>query len=123
MDFFSRFFLVALIPFLLGCSPLRKAEEAIKDDILVSVPYGSDISETLNFLRVKKYKIDAINEKTGFYDQRTKPAKITGSMFIRAEFGEYKNILSIATSVTVYFGFDENGKLTDIWVWKTTDAP
>jgi len=122
MNIFYRYFLAALMPCLLGCSPLRKSEDVIKSDILSSVPYGSDISEVLVFLKANKYEIDEINRERGFSDQRTKPSKITGNMFIRAEFGEYRGYLLFITSVTVYFGFDESGKLIDIWVWKTTDS-
>ena len=122
MNIFYRYFLATLMCLLWGCSPLRKPEEVIKSDILTSVPYGSDISEILIFLKNNEYEIVALNEKSGFSDRRTKPSKIIGDMFIRARFGEYRSGLLSIVSVAVFFGFDESGKLIDIWVWKTIDS-
>jgi hypothetical protein len=42
-------------------------------------------------------------------------------MSIRASLGNYQGI-PFQANVTVFWGFDENGKLIGIWVWKTWDA-
>lgn len=119
------FFAVLLSFFILllsGCSELSKSEETIKAEILSHVPFDSDISEVVEYLKFQKYEIDFVDKHDGFLDQRVRPAKITGKMSISANFGDYRGFIFMV-NVTVYFAFDENGKLIDIWVWKTMDAP
>lgn len=58
---------------------------------------------------------------TGFYDQRTRPARETGAQHFRASLGDYQDIPWEA-NVTVFWGFDQNGRLIDLWVWKTWDS-
>lgn len=45
---------------------------------------------------------------------------IVGKKNIRSDLGDYSTIFT--TNVTVFWGFDEQSKLIDIWVWKTVDA-
>lgn len=56
----------------------------------------------------------------GFYHQRIYPKRIVGEKSIRVKLGEYR--LFFTESVTVFWGFDENSELLEIWVWKTVDA-
>jgi len=42
-------------------------------------------------------------------------------MSIRAEVGSYWGV-PFQTYVTIFWGFDSDGKLIDIWVWKTRDV-
>jgi hypothetical protein len=44
-----------------------------------------------------------------------------GQKHIRAEMGHY-HTLPFITSISVFWAFDEEGKLIDIWVWKTVDG-
>jgi len=99
-----------------GCD---SPKEKIKSGILNHVPWGTDISEVLNFLESENVEVRSVNRSSGFYDQRVKPAKETGEISIRANFGDYRAFF-FRTNVTVYFAFDKNGELFDIWVWKTT---
>jgi len=119
--FYAIFFMLSVL-LLSGCSELRKSEEKIKSEILGHISWGSDISDVLGFLEAKNIEVRSVNRSCGFYDQRVKPAKETGKMSIRANFGDYREFFFL-TNVTVYFAFDGDGKLFDIWVWKTTDAP
>lgn len=122
MKYFFYFVLLFLVATLASCSELRKSEEAIKHNILNDVPLGSDMSEVLDFLKDNNREIISVDRNGGFYDQRVRPAKETGKMSIQSNFGDYRKIIFRA-NVTVYFAFDEEGKLIDVWVWKTTDAP
>lgn len=114
------FILFSLLLF--GCNELSRSEEKIKAEILNHVPWGTDISKVVDYLQTRNYEIGFIDKNDGFLDQRVRPAKETGEMSVRANFGNYREFFFL-TNVTVYFAFDKDGKLFDIWVWKTTDAP
>ena len=45
---------------------------------------------------------------------------VIGEKSISVLIGEYRTIFT--TSVTVFWGFDENSKLIDIYVWKVNDV-
>lgn len=113
--------LVLLAMCVLGCNQLRQSEEGLRRNILQQVPLGSDMSVVISYLEANEYRIAWINRDEGFPDRRVKPASISGDMSLRSEFGEYRKGLSII-SVTVFFAFNKNGELVDIWVWKTADS-
>ena len=69
----------------------------------------------------KKWRVVSESEDYGFYDQRTRPARSTGVKHIRASLGDYQGF-PWEVNVTVFWGFDTEAKLIDIWVWKTADA-
>ena len=114
---------VYLIVLLVGCDELKKSEEEIRRDILNAAPLGSAMEDVISILERNKYKIAWINYEQGFNDHRLRPPKIVGKKSVRAELGEYRGILFLKTSVTVFFAFDNNKKLIDLRVHKTTDAP
>jgi hypothetical protein len=122
MKLFSTVLIAFAILSVTGCNELRKSEEKIKGEILNHVPWGSDISEVIDFLKTSNCEIRFIDKDDGFLDQRVRPAKVTGEMSVGANFGDYREFFFL-TNVQVYFAFDKDGKLFDIWVWKTTDAP
>lgn len=122
MKLFSMALLMLSAFLFTGCNELRKSEDKIQAQILDHVPWGTDISELVKYLKVRNCEIRFIDKNDGFLDQRVRPAKVTGEMSIRANFGNYREFFFL-TNVTVYFAFDRDGKLIDIWVWKTTDAP
>jgi len=71
----------------------------------------------------EKWKIAYISKDHGFHDQRQdRTEEVVGAMSIRASLGDYQG-LPFKANITVYWGFDVTGKLIDIWVWKTWDAP
>ena len=50
--------------------------------------------------------------------------KIVGSSSLEMHLGEYRELpIPLSTDVTAFWGFDGNGRLIDVWVWKTTDGP
>jgi len=53
-------------------------------------------------------------------NQSLNPEEVIGEKSIRVSVGSYGFIFK--TNVTVFFGFDEDSKLIDIWIWKTTDS-
>lgn len=114
--------LMCMVLLFAGCSELRKSEARIQQDILEVAPIGSDMSTVISMLQQKGYEIVWINRNSGFSDQRVRPAKVKGEMSIRSNFGDYRGFIFMV-NVTVFFAFDEEGKLLDVWVWKTKDAP
>lgn len=101
---------------------LRQPEALIKSALLLEAPLGSSISRVEELIRRHKWKLSYPLADTGFYDQRTRPPGVVGTQHLRASLGDYQSIL-LEANVTAFWGFDADGKLIDIWVWKTFDGP
>lgn len=93
----------------------------MRADLLERAPLGSDISEVRSLVREEQWRVAYDNESHGFLDQRVNPPQVVGAKSIRAELGSYQG-LPWRVSVTVFWGFDRDSKLIDVWVWKTHDA-
>lgn len=120
---FNKIFVIVLIGlvglvFLVFSSPLRQSEERIREDILMMTPLGSKFEYVLSILSKEKWEIRYVSESKGFYHQGVIPPKGVGDKSIKAFLGSYQG-LPFKASVVVYWGFDADGKLIDIWVWKT----
>lgn len=102
-------------------NPLRRPETAIQADLLRQAPLGSTTAQVEAMIQRHDWKLSYPLANTGFYDQRTRPARETGAKHLRASLGNYQDIPWEA-NVTVFWGFDENGRLIDLWVWKTWDG-
>lgn len=100
---------------------LRRSEETIRARLLEEVPLGSSMKQVEQQIAKHGWELDHIDTNGGFYDQRVKPAKVTGAKSIRASLGDYRGI-PFMVNVTVFWGFDASGSLIDIWVWKTEDS-
>ena len=61
---------------------------------------------------------DLTENGTAFRDRLPETVGVTS---IEAEVGRYW--LPFCTTVTAFWGFDSEGRLIDVWVWKTPDAP
>ena len=98
---------------------LRMRESFIETSLLKMAPLGSSSDEVQRALERKGFHPTLI--PTGFYKQKV-PAKpeVVGTTSIRVELGEYRS--PFVTSVSAFWGFDKEGKLIDVWVWKTVDA-
>ena len=83
---------------------------------------GSSMTDVEAMIHRNGWKLDYISTNAGFYDQRTNPPRQIGMQSIRGELGEYRAIL-LSASVSAFWGFDREGKLIDLWVWKTWDGP
>jgi len=116
------FLLVAVVGLaFIGCSSLRRSEGTIRGHLERLTPLGTqyDVAvQTLehHFSHVQK------NETTGFLRQENGQQEVVGVKSIQVHLGEYRNVPIGSTSVDAYWGFDKNGKLIEIWVWKTTDS-
>ena len=120
---FITFFIsiIILIIAVVLSNPLRWSEESIERYVLNKTPINSSFDEVRLVINNHKWKISDSSQTHGFYDQRFRPAKITGDMYIRASLGDYQGI-PFEANVTIYWGFGKDGKLIDVWIWKTWDA-
>lgn len=102
-------------------NPLLRSEENIRERLLESTPIGTNMGDVIKFIENnKKWKIDQISYEHGFNHQGIYPSREVGEKSIRVELGDYRFVLE--TSVTVFWGFNKNSELIDIWVWKTVDS-
>lgn len=75
----------------------------------------------LETIQDNKWTVIYVNESPGFYHQGINEPTVIGKKSIRASLGDYQDI-PFKANVTVFWGFDDEGKLLDIWVWKTWDG-
>jgi hypothetical protein len=103
-------------------NPLRQPEAAIRANLLREAPLGGTTAHVEAMIQRHGWRLSYPLANTGFDDQRTRPARQTGAKHLRASLGDYQDIPWEA-NVTVFWGFDQSGRLIDLWVWKTWDAP
>ncbi len=106
--------------FLGSCSTvfLMQSKHSIRNKLLQNTPPGTSITEVNSYFKNNNFK-KIIYYDNGFYDHDISSSSI-GEKYYRVLLGEYR-ILFI-TSVTAFWVFNEENKLIDIYVWKTTDA-
>jgi hypothetical protein len=113
----SIFILVYIFICLLN--PLRKSEEKIKESILKLTPVGTSLEDVIKIIENnKKWETRYISYEDGYLDPKTRA--VVGEKSIRAFVGEYRNFF--VTSVSVFWGFDEDSKLIEICIWKDEDS-
>jgi hypothetical protein len=118
----SGIVIIAIGFFVSSCSSLR-SESSIRASLLKETPLGSSSSDVRAFVANQGW-LDRSYAGTnfGFYKQESgEPAHEVGVSSICGQLGHYW--LPFRTDVTAFWGFDTNGHLIDVWVWKTTDAP
>ena len=112
--------LVAIFIMLLS-NPLRWPEKVLHAYMFNITPLGTSFDDVKETIQSHSWGPSYISREMGFLDQRTKPNKTIGSMYIRASLGDYQGI-PFRANVTVLWGFDSNEKLIDLWAWKTWDG-
>ncbi len=100
---------------------LRRSEATIRDRILDEVPLGSSMSQVEQQIARHGWKLGQVSTDRGFEDQRMRPSTVTGAKSIDAWLGDYRGFLFMV-DVRVFWGFDVNGALIDVWVRKTEDS-
>lgn len=121
--------IVLIVAIIMLLNPLRRSQEHIKNDILKLTPMGTSMEDVIKIIESKRqWEIDYISYEHGYRRPGTPEHSdialgretIVGEKSIRVFVGEYRNIF--ITSVTVFFGFDKNSKLIEIYVWKDKDS-
>ena len=102
-------------------NPLRRPEAEIRSHLLSEVPLGSSIAQVQSQIQLHGWTLSYPLADTGFVDQRTKPNREVGVKHFRAILGDYRDIPWKA-NVTAFWGFNDTGKLMDLWIWKTWDG-
>ena len=109
------FLLLLLCGSMIGCSNVAD----VRETTLKRTPVTTSLDDVLK--QCAELKLTCRSSKTaGYLNQDT--GKVIGTSSIWALVEESKKFLFIRSTM-VYWGFDGQGKLIDVWVWQTTDAP
>ena len=104
--------------------PSKEEPEAIENYVLKLTPLGSNIAAAEQFCRDHQFEKCNTWRDGGFYKQpESGDPTVVGEMHIRGFAGDYPLSEHLIASTSVYWGFDKNEKLIEVWVWKTIDGP
>jgi translation initiation factor 2 alpha subunit (eIF-2alpha) len=105
----------------IGTMTVACAEESkVRNELLQKTPVGTSFNEVLAYCTNNSLKCRQSNT-AGYLNQKT--GETVGVKSIWAVLSEKKEAPLRISSVSAYWGFDKEGKLLDVWVWKTVDAP
>jgi hypothetical protein len=99
--------------------PLRQSNAVITQNLEKITPLGISYEKAAELLTKRFARVDK-NEKTGFFLQEITHHEVVGVRSIEVHLGDYFQAPLGRTSVDAFWGFDSNGRLMKIWVWKTT---
>ncbi len=103
---------------------LRRSEAAIRDAIFKLTPLGSPSSVVLAVIKKERWDSQGLDSRSGFLKQEAgKKTEIVGVASIRANLGHHWTFPFLTTDVSAFWAFDKEGRLIDVWIWKTVDAP
>jgi len=106
----------------MGTLSKRKSEESIRESALANCSLGTPLNDVLRELTAKGYK--PASERKGFVRQEIgKAPMVVGTSSIKVELGDYWVFPFLTKSTTVFWGFDAEDRLVDVWAWKTTLGP
>jgi hypothetical protein len=103
---------------------LRQPRSQIHSWLLEQAPPGSSMSDVRALIEKNRWRADFVNVNQGFLDQRDYSGtggQVIGVKSYRASLGDYPGI-PFDTNVTVFWAFNADGKLIDVWVWKTVNG-
>jgi hypothetical protein len=115
---------MSLVTLMTGCSrgiSLHARKEAIQAELQKLMPLGTSYETAASELSRRFGRVQR-NENTGFLLQEGPRTEVVGVRSLEVRLGEYRHLPLGSTVVQAFFGFDKDGKLIQIWVWKTTDA-
>ncbi|MCP1106284.1 hypothetical protein M6G53_12895 [Serratia nevei] len=105
---------------------IKDSNEEILAQVLKHTPLGTSWADVIKHCESLKLRCDS-NESKGYRYQpsdytKDKPRNV-GAAHIKYYIGSYENTPYTSLDKTIYWGFDENKILIDIWVRQTIDAP
>ena len=109
---------VALYIFL---NPLRRSEISIRKYLLNQTPLGTTFSAVRDYVEAEGWGVTMSSTRSGYIRRDIKPSVVVGSQYLRTSIGEYQGF-PFAVDVTAFWGFDDDGELVDIWIWKTANG-
>lgn len=98
----------------------RDRDAVIRERLLGDAPLGSSMSQVRDVVSRRGWELRRASESGGFFHQGVRPAREVGAKHIEAYAGHYRDLFRV--DVVVYWGFDEQGRLIDVWVWKVVDS-
>jgi hypothetical protein len=117
--------IVACAVIVAGCTSvrLRGNEASIRNWILSEKPLGSQIDDVAAWVS-SRWKNVTVSRSDGFWKEDPPGHRITvGKQAISASLGSYTPFpIGFLVGVGAYWGFDEHGKLIDVWVTKDHDG-
>jgi hypothetical protein len=113
--------LLFLITLVLGSAIVAcKPAFAVRHSLLNETPIGTTFERVLKYCSTVSLNC-AVSKTAGFLNQDT--GKVVGVQSIWATLSQNATIPLVKSTVTAYWGFGSDGRLIDIWVWRTNDAP
>ena len=110
--------LLGVAGWLLSDSLLRPVA-LIRASILKETPLGSTSDAVREVLKRKGWLVANYVGSTGFLKQESGASnEIVGITSIRGNVGDLA-----VMNVSAFWGFDIDGRLIDVWVWRTFNAP
>lgn len=106
---------------LTGCITYRKDEDSIRQDLLKETPLGTLFDEVEAKLERKYSKVHT-SPNVGFLKMVNTHEELVGSKSISVDLGSYRTGVFETTSTTAFWGFNESGKLIEVWVQKYRDS-
>jgi hypothetical protein len=121
----ALFVLLAVAASLVFLNPLRRDEAYIHDWLLRQAPIGSSVGEVKSIIAKHGWKLDCDWQSTAehpplSHSERMYPY-VAGSRVIGAYLGHYQG-LPWRIDVDVFWGYDSQGKLIDVYVRKDADS-
>lgn len=102
-------------------NPLRRDELSIETGLAHITPLGISFEEAAAKTQEHYSRIEK-NTNSGFLRQDSSGQRTIGVKSFRVHLGDYHHFPIGTTSVDAFWGFDDRGRLMEIWVWKTTDS-
>jgi hypothetical protein len=91
----------------------------IRASILRETPLGTSFSEVEATVKQKGWLAPNYGGSTGFLKQESgEPNEVIGVTSMRGSLGDWGPM-----NISAYWGFDRDGRLIDVWVWRTFEAP
>ena len=106
---------------LVACNSLRRSQDVIEKQLEKITPLGTQYNMAVKLLEPHFSEIQQ-NTNTGFLKQEELTQEVVGVKSIEVPLGSYRNFPFGSTWVRAYWGFDEKGRLLEIWVWKDQDS-
>ena len=106
-------------------NPLRKSEGNIRKRLLEITPVDSTMDEVVEAAKKNGWEVRGINNKSGYgLTNNGRPTaggnNKVGVQSIKLDIGKYYNPFRV--DISVFYGFDEDGKLIDLAVIKYIDV-
>jgi hypothetical protein len=113
---------ISLLGAFLFFSPLRWPTDSIKNWLLGKASLGSSVSEVKTIIAQQGWRSDLDWQGTNSLASPRDYPYVKGTHIINAYLGHYQGI-PFRADIDAFWGFDDQGKLIDLYVRKDYDAP